>query len=250
MAQGRERVSPVLTGGGAGARRRTPSDASPDVAGRACPHPCSLLLGHLSRSPSSPLQQPCGAPPFMAQAPEGLKTRPVSRTPGPSGKLTSRASADPVHPCRDPHPDLGIEGGLPPQMLREFLTQAPGSYPAPRPPLHEACPCADGAPASGNGTSGDRLSTRATFSRTRPACPPFLGSHCPAEMTKPLFDDWAHKRTTREKKQSTGARGGLCLITCVTVDMPLMTAVSVSLNVKWGNTVNFTQVCGEGGWQE
>lgn len=71
-------------------------------------------------------------------------------------------------------------------------------------------------------------------------------------MTKPLFNNWAHKRTTREKKQRTGPRQGwtLPLTTCVTVDMPLMTTVSVSLNVKWGNTVNFTQISGEGGWQE
>lgn len=66
----RGRESPVLAGGGEGVWR-TLFDSIPDVAGRAYPHPCSLLLGHLGPSPSAPLQQTCGAPTFMAQAPRG-----------------------------------------------------------------------------------------------------------------------------------------------------------------------------------
>lgn len=60
----------------------------------------------------------------------------------------------------------------------------------------------------------------------------------------------AQENNQREKAENWAQGWTLPLTTCVTVDMPLMTTVSVSLNVKWGNTVNFTQISGEGGWQE
>lgn len=58
---------------------------SPEEAGRQCPHRCTLLLGHHAPSPKGLLPatptphppHPCKALPFVAQAPEGLKTMPV-----------------------------------------------------------------------------------------------------------------------------------------------------------------------------
>ena len=168
---------------------------TPLLAPAWTPRPVAL------RSPPAALQGPT----LYSPGSKGLKTRLVSRTPGPSGKLTSWALADPVHPRGDPLPTLAQKGASLPRCRGSsgLEPQAPTLLPT-LPSTRPACPCANGPQQVG-------MALQAAFSSTRPACPAFLGSHCPVDMTTPLFNDWAHKRTTREEKQSTGPRAGLCL---------------------------------------
>lgn len=160
----RETCAPYWLGGGSGVWGG-PSPVNmtcPAEAGRlrSTPHLSAWILCSIS-SPEppyfrSPPTLPCKAPSFMAQATEGLKTRLF-----PGG-----TSADPILPILSetnthfyfsPRPlPSALDAAASPQKLASLPQRrgAPGlqscsswlgqcSYPAPRPLLHQACPCAN-----------------------------------------------------------------------------------------------------------
>ncbi|KAB1270152.1 hypothetical protein Cadr_000017514 [Camelus dromedarius] len=147
-----------------------------------------------------PSTWPCKAPPFMAQAPEGLKTMLVSRSrrslekaglldlcrscPSPETNAHLDAHHQPL-PLTRTHPQPqhrswplfpNTKGVLGQPLPRPTPSSSQCSYPAHRPPLHGVS-CAKGTPTGGNGTLRDCPSKwLLSLARVHHFCVPSSGS--------------------------------------------------------------------------